>query len=202
MDNIGAVITSFYNVARFPHVIGIVNGFVIKIDAPFVCGPTAIFYYLSAKWPGSVHDSRVLRNSSLYRTIKVENIFQNGVILGDSAYPLRSWLMTLLHCEPENPAERKYNARLKTTWQIIERALGILKEKFPCLNYLRLNPVHACEVVKCCTTLCNFGRSGAEEVFESDVEGMDWGVVIEDEEEEPIPMAARERQEQIVNSML
>lgn len=53
---------------------------------------------------------------------------------------------------------RGHNRRLKSTRQMIERAIGILKEIFPCLNHLRLNPIYAGSVVKCYATLCNLAR--------------------------------------------
>ncbi|KAJ8894227.1 hypothetical protein PR048_006839 [Dryococelus australis] len=78
------VAAQFYNIAGMPHVIGCVDGTLINIDAPkdnegqhvdrhgnhslnciAVCGPDCTFYYVSARWPGSVHDARVLRNSTL-----------------------------------------------------------------------------------------------------------------------------------------
>ncbi|KAL7632595.1 UNVERIFIED_CONTAM: hypothetical protein RMT77_017098 [Armadillidium vulgare] len=134
-----------------------------------------MFYYVSAKWPGSVHDARVLRNSTLYQRMEDNIIFPNAVLLGDSAYPLKPWLMTPLHHDPNNDAERRYNRRLKATRQVIERSIGILKEKFPCLDHLRVNPVFACKVVKCCASLCNYARLGEAEdiaipIHEDDVE--------------------------------
>ena len=45
--------------------------------------------------PVCVHDERVLRNSGLYhKTEAGELIFPDFYILGDSAYPLRNWLIT------------------------------------------------------------------------------------------------------------
>lgn len=81
----------FYFLAEFPHIAGVVDGTLIQIDAPsenesayvdrhgnhslnvmLVCGPNEQFYYASAKWPGSVHDNRVLRNSSLYEMWEIQ----------------------------------------------------------------------------------------------------------------------------------
>lgn len=75
----------FMEIARFPRVAGIVDDSLIPIDAPedneeayidrkgshslnamVVCGPKLQFYFASANWPGSVHDARVMRNSTLY----------------------------------------------------------------------------------------------------------------------------------------
>jgi len=104
----------FMRVANIPRICGIVDGSLIPIDAPHqnesafvdrngqhsinvmvVCGPNLEFFYASARWPGSVHDSRVLRCSTLAQ--QWENgwrPFTNGIILGDSGYGLRKWLIT------------------------------------------------------------------------------------------------------------
>lgn len=173
------VAQDFYAVAGFPNVSGVVDGTLICIDAPteneadfvdrhgnhsinclFVCGPDYTFYYVCANWPGSVHDARVLRNSTL--ATRMDNgwrPFPQAIILGDSAYPLKNWLIPPHRQNPVDEAHAEFNRRHKSTRRIIENALGILKEKFPCLNYLRLNPVFAANVVKCCATLCNISRN-------------------------------------------
>ncbi|XP_063220565.1 putative nuclease HARBI1 [Bacillus rossius redtenbacheri] len=177
--NMVRVAQDFYAVAGFPNVCGIVDGTLICIDAPmkneadfvdrhgkhsincmFVCGPDYTFYYVSANWPGSVHDARVLRNSML--ATRMENgwrPFPQAIILGDSAYPLKNWLIPPYRGNAFDDVQAEFNRRHKSTRRIIENALGIMKEKFPCLNYLRLNPVFAANVIKCCATLCNISRN-------------------------------------------
>ena len=65
---------------------------------------TYLFTDVCVGWPGSVHDARVLANSSLYKKVSQrkilcgENVKVSGIdiplfVVGDSAYPLRSWLM-------------------------------------------------------------------------------------------------------------
>lgn len=55
-------------------------------------------------WPGSVHDARVLANSAVYKKARRKEILCGEVvrvhrmniptfIVGDSAYPLNTWLM-------------------------------------------------------------------------------------------------------------
>lgn len=54
------------------------------------------FTDLYCGWPGSVHDARVLRNSSLGQRSagNMRELFQNGThLLGDGAYPLAPWLL-------------------------------------------------------------------------------------------------------------
>ena len=112
-ENVVDVVERFHMIAGFPQVIGCVDGTLIKIDAPtqnelnyvdrhgnhslncmVVCGPDLSFYYVSARWPGSVND--VLRNSSLYRRMEEGwRPVPGAVILGDSIYPLN---------QPKQPA--------------------------------------------------------------------------------------------------
>lgn len=84
-NNVNSIALEFKSFANFPHVAGVVDGSLIPMDAPsenepsyvdrkgnhsinamVVAGPKLQFFYASARWPESVHDARVLRNSSLY----------------------------------------------------------------------------------------------------------------------------------------
>ena len=49
-------------------------------------------------WPGSVHDSRVLKNSDFFACVRnsIKFTSNNCYILGDCAYPLETWLITPL----------------------------------------------------------------------------------------------------------
>ena len=58
------------------------------------------------KWPGSVHDARILRESALYRELPSNR--PDGIILGDSAYPLLPWLMTPF-LAATTPAQARFN---------------------------------------------------------------------------------------------
>ncbi|KAI8433384.1 hypothetical protein MSG28_015424 [Choristoneura fumiferana] len=206
------VVQKFYELYNFPNVIGIIDGTLIPIDAPttdepafvdrkgghsincmMVCGPQYQFFYVSANWPGSVHDARVLRRSTLYSAMEQENIFPNGVILGDSGYPLKTWLMTPLHNDPNSEGERRYNRRLKATRQIIECSFGILKEKFPCLNHLRVNPRFAANIVVCCATLCNIARENED--WESFTPPLEQENHLNEIDEAPALSALRRQQE-------
>lgn len=112
-SDMNAVISKFHSLASMPMVMGCIDGTLINIDAPLlneeqyidrhgqhsincmaVCGPDCQFYYVSARWPGSVHDTRVLRNSSLFTTMQSGwRPIPGGILLGDSGYPLLSWLL-------------------------------------------------------------------------------------------------------------
>lgn len=175
-----AIAQRFFEKAGFPRIAGCVDGTLIPIDGPgsgeksfvdrhgqhsinamVVCGPNNEFYYASARWPGSVHDSRVLRRSSLFVSWEDEDWrpFPGAVLLGDSGYPLLRWLMTPIE-QGGVPAAgiRRYLRRHKSTRSVVECSLGILKEKFPCLNQLRLHPRVAAHVFLSCITIHNIQK--------------------------------------------
>lgn len=61
-----------------------------SVTCTAVCEPTMQLYYVYANWLGSVHDDRVLCNSSLWAVMKLSwRQIENGIILDDSANPLR-----------------------------------------------------------------------------------------------------------------
>jgi hypothetical protein len=48
-----------------------------------------IFTSIDASWPGSVHDSRIWRNSEIRE--QFSRRYNNAVLLGDSGYGLEPW---------------------------------------------------------------------------------------------------------------
>lgn len=54
---------------------------------------------------------------------------------------------------------RKYLRRHKSTRSIVERSIGKLKTKFPCLQHLRLkSPELCCQVIMACVVLYNMNN--------------------------------------------
>ena len=60
------------------------------------------------RWPGSTHDAKILRESELCRHFDVHP--PAGVLLGDSRYPLKSWLMEP-YLNPVTDAQRRFNRK-------------------------------------------------------------------------------------------
>lgn len=175
----------FYRKANFPHVKGVIDGSLVYIDAPkaeeplyvsrnnkhainvvLVCGPKYQFFFVSAMSPGSFHDSRALKISQLWKTWDIEgwrpDNDRNSIILGDSAYPLREWLLPptiRVAVANDRRLARGAQAYLKShrkTRFIVECAIGILKEEYPCLNNFRFqNPSHVCIAIYATVTLHN-----------------------------------------------
>ena len=89
----------------------------------------------------------------MYR--EFEEGLHDGIILGDSGYPLRRWLMTPV-LNPKNRAEERYNGAHRVTRSTIERCNGILKRRFHCLHCeLRVSPATACRIIASCIILHN-----------------------------------------------
>ncbi|CAG7826614.1 unnamed protein product, partial [Allacma fusca] len=121
-----------------------------------ICGPDMTFFCVNPNWPGATHDARVLRNTSLCQRFDDGwRPFPGAIILGDSGYGLSDWLIPPLFNNPTNDAERKFNRHHKQTRRLIECAYGIMKERFPCLNHLRLQPRKAGLVIIACAVLHN-----------------------------------------------
>lgn len=184
-SNTGHIARLFEQKAGFPDVKGIIDGTHVHIDAPsvdepvfvgrdnrhsinvvVVSGPHHEFYFISAKSPGSFHDSRALQTSALWNAWELQqwrpDNDERSIILGDSAYPLKSWLMTpnIRGINANNPnLERGKNSFLRKhrkTRFMVECAIGIWKEQFPVLNHMRVkSPRRISTIIYACATLHN-----------------------------------------------
>jgi hypothetical protein len=84
-----------------------------------------------ARWPGSAHDSNIFRNSSIMRKFERGQMGSN-VIVGDSGYPIKRYLITPLGT-PVLPAEQLFNESQIRTRNPVERSYGVWKRRFPVL---------------------------------------------------------------------
>uniref|UniRef100_A0A3P9JJI7 DDE Tnp4 domain-containing protein n=1 Tax=Oryzias latipes TaxID=8090 RepID=A0A3P9JJI7_ORYLA len=143
----------FFTLGNMPNTIGFIDCTHVHIQAPherdweyinrkgrrsiniqLVGDADLIITNCVVKWPGSVHDARILRESALYRQLQTNR--PHGIILGDSAYPLLPWLITPF-LAASTPAQARFNTAHCKTRCAIERFNGVLKRRFACLNYLR-----------------------------------------------------------------
>lgn len=101
----------FKSTQNFPGVIGCVDGTHVPIQVPkneisetfrcrkgfmslnvqMICGPTSEVFDIDPRWPGSTHDSTVWSQSDVKQLI--EQIPNDFHLLGDSAYPLESYML-------------------------------------------------------------------------------------------------------------
>lgn len=102
--------------------------------------------------------------------------FPNALLLGDSGYFNRNWLLTPVVNEALYPpnAVRNFLRRLKSTRRIVECALGLFKEEFPCMNHLRLKkPENCSKLILMCFTIYNIQNEFRHERHEEHVIDMD-----------------------------
>ena len=125
------------------------------------------FTDINVGWPGSVHDARVLANSSLYAKALAGTLLpdtpQNiaGVqvplyIIGDSAYPLMVWLMKPFPFSSNLSTEqKKCNYRMSRARIVVENAFGRLKARWRRLMKNEMRIVNVPTVVAACCVLHN-----------------------------------------------
>ena len=77
-----------------------------SLNIQVVCDAHYKIANVSARWPGSTHDSRILENSRLGQLFQQGQM--QGILLADSGYALHSWLMTPV-ANPTSDRERAYN---------------------------------------------------------------------------------------------
>jgi len=115
-----------------------------------------------ARWPGSAHDSTIFNNSRLRGTFEQE-AYEDGLLLGDSGYPIKSYLMTPL-LNPRTLAEELYNESHIRTRNIIERLFGIWKRGFPILALgLRVQLDKVMAIIIATAVLHNIARQSEDE---------------------------------------
>ena len=161
------VMEGFEEHKRVPAVIGAIDGSHISIKAPRECPENYInrkdfhsivlqaccdhemfFTNCYCGWPGSVHDSRVLRNSDIFDSAsnRHDNFFpKNSHLLGDAAYPLKTWIMTPYKNNGHLTEQQKtYNYLHSSTRMVIERAFALLKGRFRRLKFVDIDITSAC----------------------------------------------------------
>ena len=160
-DELKSILETYREKWGFPMCAGAIDGTHIPIIAPkedhtnyvnrkgyhsvvkqAVVDCNSLFRDVVIGWPGSVHDARILSNSSVYEKGNNKTLFPDIrerigdqdvpiVILGDPAYPLLPWL---LKAYPENPntpqSQRVFNYRLSRARMTVENTFGRWKGRF------------------------------------------------------------------------
>lgn len=187
-NNLERIKEDFYTIARFPGVVGAVDGTHIPIQNPggsyaevfrnrkkffsintqIVCGPDLQIYDIVADRPGSVHDNRIFQASVLKR--KMEQGIIDGILLGDSGYGCQRYLLTPV-AQPENNSEENYNKAHIRTRNTVERTIGVWKRIFPCLSKkMATKLTTTCHIIVATAVLYNICRAhGVVEDIESAV---------------------------------
>lgn len=105
------------------------------------------FIDVVARWPGSTHDSHMFRTSQLRTRLESHHGLQDGILLGDSGYACKPYLITP-YLRPSTQAEERFNVAHKKTRTQIERAFGWLKRRFHVLHgEIRMAPERVCSII-------------------------------------------------------
>lgn len=106
-------------------------------------------------------------------TCTIMNIYFNagdydGILLGDSGYPLSRYLMTP-YLTPRTQSEERFNSSLCRTRVLIEQTFGIMKRKFQALHFgLRTSPDQTVSYITACCILHNIGIERGDTIISGD----------------------------------
>ncbi|XP_031353425.1 putative nuclease HARBI1 isoform X2 [Photinus pyralis] len=155
---------AFYNIARFPRVIGAIDCTHVRIQSPG--GDNAEYFRnrkdVVARWPGSTHDQTVFNNSRIHARLET-NEFGNSIILGDSGYAIKQYLITPL-LNPHTEGEQLFNEAQIRSRNPIERLFGVWKRRFPILSLgIRLSLETTQSVIIACAVLHNIAQERNED---------------------------------------
>lgn len=160
-DETKKVKQDFYNISKFPMVIGALDCTHVKIKSPggdnaeayrnrknffsincqTICDSKLKIQDIVARWPGSTHDSTIFNNSAVRGKFERAEM-QNSLLVADSGYAQRNYIMTLVGnphtvMDPASgitaAAIEKYNESLIRTRNTVERSYGVWKRRFPVL---------------------------------------------------------------------
>ncbi|XP_039638609.1 protein ANTAGONIST OF LIKE HETEROCHROMATIN PROTEIN 1-like [Perca fluviatilis] len=186
-DALQKVLQGFQMRCGFPQCAGAIDGSHIPIIAPEenhvdyfnrkgwhsvilqgVVDHEFCFTNIYTGWPGSVHDARVLRNSCVFALAERGELFPpdtveiNGVqvpimLLGDPAYPMRSWLIKGYTDTGNLTVQQRYfNKRHSRARVTVECAFGRLKGRWRCLGKrLDVDISTVPTIISACCTLHN-----------------------------------------------
>lgn len=194
-EQVQKTIDGFGQIWGVPQCVGVIDGSHIPILSPVDChtdyynhkGWYSIilqgivdhkycFAHINVGWPGSVHDARVYINSSVYKKAIDGTLFPESTtnigghdvplyLIGDSAYPLQSWLMKPFSENSQLTVQQKnYNYRKSRARIIVENAYGRLKARWRRL--MKKNEMHVSNVptvISACCVLHNVCEIHGEE---------------------------------------
>uniref|UniRef100_A0A672I755 Putative nuclease HARBI1 n=1 Tax=Salarias fasciatus TaxID=181472 RepID=A0A672I755_SALFA len=177
MDEIGQGFARLSGSPVFSCVAGAIDGSHIRIKPPHqchmdylnykgfysinmmaICDSDGRFLDIFVAYPGSVHDTRVMKNSTFYRAQAYPP--PGFILVGDGGYPCSETPITLItpYKEPVHErTERRFNFHHSKARSIIERAFGMMKTRWRSTLFKALEVKHtfAPLVVATCAFLHN-----------------------------------------------
>jgi len=106
-----------------------------------ICDGGMSFIDISVGWPGSLHDARIFRLSAIGQMLETDGL-QNYHILGDTAYPVKPYLvMPFCDTRDFSADECHFNTIQSASRTIIQCAFARVNRKFRRLKYLDMDKV-------------------------------------------------------------
>lgn len=139
-----------------------------------ICDYNKVFWSVCARQPGGCHDATHLRSSQIWEQLRrgaaleepVLNIEGKQVkpyIVGDSAYPLMSFLLKAFHNRSTgSPAQNLFDRQLRKGRVKIENAFGILKNRWQILKNANVALDQVAKVSIACCVLHNICQRAGE----------------------------------------
>ncbi|XP_055373443.1 putative nuclease HARBI1 [Condylostylus longicornis] len=125
-----------------------------------ICDSNFRFINVYFGWPGGSHDADVWKKNPLYEKLQNQSIIipQDGYILGDTNFPLETFLMVPFRDDENLSSEKiQFNETLNYIRITIEKSFGVLKKKFSILKHLPVNKLSEAKyIVSSCIMLYNF----------------------------------------------
>ncbi|VEN51806.1 unnamed protein product [Callosobruchus maculatus] len=176
--------------AKMRGVLGAIDGTYVPIKAPqnnphayinrkcfygvtlqAICDHQRKFTDCYTGWPSSVSDTRIFKNSDIYRSCETnpaQYFEQDQYIIGDKAYPVKRWCIPpYIHRGNLLRFQTDFNTVLSKTRQIIERAFALLFGRFRRLRYLDMHRMDLlpATIIGCCV-LHNICLNNVDELME------------------------------------
>ncbi|XP_047019526.1 putative nuclease HARBI1 [Helicoverpa zea] len=178
---------NFYQIARFPRVIGAMDCTHIKlsfvplrcqvggeqaelyrnrkgffsINVQTICNTNLEITDIVARWPGSCHDSTIFNNSVIKAKFE-DGCYDNSILVVDGGYASTSYMMPPLG-SPRTQVEQLYNESQIRTRNPIERSYGVWKRRFPVLALgMRVKLEKALTIIVATAVLHNILRRRGE----------------------------------------
>ena len=131
------------------------------VNTQAVVGADLVFLDIATGFPGSFHDARVLRSTSLFAQAKRRDILDSPeelasfqpLILGDGAYPPTTWQVKPYSFNLNlSDVENSFNKHLSSARVIVERAFVVLKGRWICLLKRLDNDLESVSsiIITCC----------------------------------------------------
>ena len=115
-----------------------------------------MFTNIVARWPDSTHDSFMSRDSRINQQLNDQHqSLEGGLLLGDSGYPYKRYLM-IPYLNPVTNKQRELNNAHTRTRVVTEQAFGWWKRRFHLLHSeIRMKPEKVCMVIGAYAVLHN-----------------------------------------------